>query len=56
MKRVIDLPDELAQRLNIYLQHPEKPFFSLVKKVLEKQNQNLKCDRNLKEKARALVC
>jgi hypothetical protein len=36
MKRVIDLPDELAQSLDAYLQeHPEETFFSLVKEALE---------------------
>lgn len=36
MKRVIDLPDELAQSLDVYLQeHPEETFFSLVKDALE---------------------
>ncbi len=36
MKRVIDLPDELAQSLDTYLQeHPEETFFSLVKEALE---------------------
>lgn len=36
MKRVIDLPDELAQRLDNYLQeHPEETFFSLVQEALE---------------------
>lgn len=36
MKRVIDLPEELAQSLDIYLQeHPEETFFSLVKEALE---------------------
>ena len=36
MERVIDLPDELAQRLDSYLQeHPEETFFSLVKEALE---------------------
>ena len=36
MKRVIDLPDELAQSLDTYLQeHPEETLFSLVKEALE---------------------
>jgi hypothetical protein len=36
MKRVIDLPDELAQNLDRYLQeHPEETFFGLVKEALE---------------------
>ncbi len=36
MKRVIDLPEELAQSLDTYLQeHPEETFFSLVKEALE---------------------
>jgi hypothetical protein len=36
MKLVIDLPEELAQSLDTYLQeHPEETFFSLVKEALE---------------------
>lgn len=36
MQRTIDLPDELAQSLDAYLQeHPEETFFSLVKEALE---------------------
>ena len=36
MERVINLPEELAQRLDIYLQeHPEETFYSLVKEALE---------------------
>jgi predicted DNA-binding protein len=36
MQRTIDLPDDLAQRLDTYLQeHPEETLFSLVKEALE---------------------
>ncbi len=36
MKRIIDLPDELAQSLDKYLQeHPEENFCTLVKEALE---------------------
>ena len=36
MQRTIDLPDDLAQRLDTYLQeHPEETFYSLVRQVLE---------------------
>lgn len=36
MKRVIELPDKLAQSLDAYLQkHPDETFFSLVKEALE---------------------
>lgn len=36
MQRTIELPDDLAQRLDKYLQeHPEETFYSLVKEALE---------------------
>ncbi|RAM48145.1 MAG: hypothetical protein C6Y22_29475 [Hapalosiphonaceae cyanobacterium JJU2] len=36
MQRTIDLPDDLAQRLDTYLQeHPEETFYSLIQEVLE---------------------
>lgn len=36
MQRTIDLLDDLAQRLDTYLQeHPEETFYSLVRQVLE---------------------
>jgi metal-responsive CopG/Arc/MetJ family transcriptional regulator len=36
MQRTIDLPDDLAQRLDAYLQeHPEETFSSLIREALE---------------------
>ncbi|MGL5938870.1 MAG: hypothetical protein ACRC2S_00560 [Waterburya sp.] len=36
MQRTIDLPEDLAQRLDTYLQeHPEETFYSLIQEVLE---------------------
>jgi hypothetical protein len=36
MQRTIDLPDDLAQSLDAYLQkHPEETFYSLVREALE---------------------
>jgi hypothetical protein len=36
MQLTIDLPDDLAQRLDAYLQeHPEETFYSLIQEVLE---------------------
>jgi hypothetical protein len=36
MQRTIDLPDDLAHRLDVYLQeHPEETFYGLIQEVLE---------------------
>lgn len=36
MQRTIELPDDLAQRLDTYLQeHSEETFYSLIRQVLE---------------------